>query len=775
MLPLMPQPRRVRIGSGSFFPLRDPGTVCRCDPASARDPSVRTLARAIRLRVVPDPGLPPACAVVGTMDGLGDLPPDHAEGYSLTATEGGVVVRASQVLGLFRGLTTLRQLWEHPSALPSLGISDWPEYAARCHHDDISRKQVSTVADFKRIVRLLSHFKISHYTPYIEDMLEVEGIPLMGAGRGALTVDEVREVVAEGRLWQVEVFPTLSLAGHQENLLRLPPYRSMGSPSWQPPSALNPHHPQVRPHLIRVIEAACAAFPGPFFHVAFDEIIGWQEEDFVYHLNWCAEELTRRGKTPFFWADMLYNHFGCDLLARLHPALIPVSWGYDAEQTEEKQAPALHQCLQFRPRAAVLAGYNNWCSFFRPATAEMLPQWRMWRRHSPPSRIALFGSSQWGDDGYENHRDLAWPLFAAFGEQLWSGDDADPDLGEVRFHQCFYGHPLPGLVEINTLLQQGLSISPRRAWSLHRLPAPGWKRLAAAGKLPEVQVLRKDLLALDGARERLAQCRREAVREAGHLNQVEVAILRMTSVLERGLAAWGALAGEAVRAGLKRARSAYARAWKQNNRPENLGVSLRVFDRQAESWGALGKRVSHRSLRRYRPIDPGPFWNRMEPGVGGVPVGLTEIDGIPFHFAPVDQTHLEVPAGSTLELPLPGLALRDLHLVMTQARRGTDPTPAARLQLFRGTRLLYEEDLLAIRHLCDWWAPLGEHMWAGGGLAYTDPMRVRYLLSPAAPYGLTCIHRFPWPGSPSPDRVVISCLDGSPLQFFALTVELEAS
>ena len=62
-------------------------------------------------------------------------------------------------------------------------------------------------------------------------------------------------------------------------------------------------------------------------------------------------------------------------------------------------------------------------------------------------------------------------------------------------------------------------------------------------------------------------------------------------------------------------------------------------------------------------------------------------------------------------------------------------------------------------------------MWAGGGLAYADPMRVRYVLSPNPPYGVLCIHRFPWPVAPVADRLELTCLGTKPLQVFAITVE----
>jgi len=167
----------------------------------------------------------------------------------------------------------------------------------------------------------------------------------------------------------------------------------------------------------------------------------------------------------------------------------------------------------------------------------------------------------------------------------------------------------------------------------------------------------------------------------------------------------------------------------------------------------------------------GRAWNSYFEGIAGLPIGLTKVGDVPFHFPPVNRTHAEVRPGQSLRLAVPPVPIRDLHVVISQARDGEAIRPAARLRLTRRGRVVYEEDLLAIRHLCDWWAPWGEHMWAGGGLAYVDPLRVRYLLSPNPPYGLTCVSGFPWPAAPVADRLELTCLGAKPLQVCAITAQ----
>jgi hypothetical protein len=93
------------------------------------------------------------------------------EGYIVHINSDGVVVAAVTETGLFYGAQTLIQLIRSsPSALPALTIWDWPLMDIRGVSDDISRGQVSTLDNFKKIIRVLASYKINVYMPYIEDM-----------------------------------------------------------------------------------------------------------------------------------------------------------------------------------------------------------------------------------------------------------------------------------------------------------------------------------------------------------------------------------------------------------------------------------------------------------------------------------------------------------------------------------------------------------------------------------------------------------------------------
>lgn len=186
---VLPQPRLVQPAGGvCLVPLRS----LRVGVSDAAHPPLGAWAAALGLRLRPQAGLPAYVAMIGTTT-VPDAP-KRPQGYALRIAPDGLAVRGHDVQGLTWGLVTLSQLMGQATPLPCGLVDDWPEYGIRYHHDDISRKQVSTVEDFRRILRHLASFKVSHYTPYIEDMLRVDAIPFMGEGRGALSADDVRHV-----------------------------------------------------------------------------------------------------------------------------------------------------------------------------------------------------------------------------------------------------------------------------------------------------------------------------------------------------------------------------------------------------------------------------------------------------------------------------------------------------------------------------------------------------------------------------------------------------
>ena len=107
----------------------------------------------------------------------GSIPVDYAlcqslgtEEYKLTVSADGVRITASAPNGVYYALVTLSQLFQlNDGEICLLEIEDKPTMPLRGISDDISRGQVSTLQNFKDIIRRMSLVKCNVYMPYTED------------------------------------------------------------------------------------------------------------------------------------------------------------------------------------------------------------------------------------------------------------------------------------------------------------------------------------------------------------------------------------------------------------------------------------------------------------------------------------------------------------------------------------------------------------------------------------------------------------------------------
>ncbi len=713
----------------------------------------------------------PTC-VIGAPPSRIPAPPDKPEGYVLHVAADGAVVVGRDLDGLFWGLTTLQQLMVNGTA-PCVRITDWPAYRLRYHHDDISRKQISRLADFKRIIRLLSYYKVKYYTPYMEDVLYLKSFPDIGERRGRLTAGEVKAMLAEARKYNVTVFPTYSLIGHQENLLQNPRYRRYAKEVFQEPSSYDPSKKALYPYLRKVIRDVCELFPdSPLFHACFDETQGVDEESLTRHARWCAAELRKHGKLMMMWVDMWKNHFGIERLKLLPKTIVPVEWNYgDPQRNTERYAEA-----GVIPTG--LAGYSNWCAFL-PEFSRGKGCIDRWTGVMGRWNGAGFGCSMWGDNGYENSRDLCWNLYAYYAEVSWRGTTPAPRF-EPRFEQTFYGAVLPGLARLVERTSERRALGAGQAWRLFRYTMPAMVRLACA-QPGIVQKARKDLTLLKGALGSLRAARRAARTERGHLDHFEVALLREINVRERLVLAGrvgGGLRGAplhaAVRAALlelERVRERYRAVWLRHNKRENIEVSLAVYDTVAEGLRELlAEAASVQS--RFTCVDMSGVCAAFAADVGGIPLQRTLVNDVPFEFAARSTTHCTLPAGVPVRLAFGARRVRDIHLVYGgQTIDKKTPKPVVEVALLHGGKVVFAEELKSITQICDWWAPLGEHMWAGGGFKYLDKKRNAYALKPGENYGLMHLRNFAIPQGVVADTLRLTRLGTEEFNLFAATVQ----
>ncbi|NLF40982.1 hypothetical protein GX586_16180, partial [bacterium] len=406
-----------------------------------------------------------------------------------------------------------------------------------------------------------------------------------------------------------------------------------------------------------------------------------------------------------------------------------------------------------------------------------------WTKQMTRTPAPGFGSSSWCDVGAENHRALPWNIYASFAEFAWSGRRAEPESQAGRFQQSFYGAGLPRLTWVTDVLPQRLAISPRRSWQLFRKNAFAMIRIAAAN--PGLQIAAaRDEKALQRARRFILNSRNAALLNKEQLDLLGSSIERALSVVHRILFSYRYLEGVLPRH-RKRAFSDvvkelaacgrnYETLWLRHNKRPNIEVSLAVIDRVLESYRALERtHAAAGRMRRYVPLDLAGHYNTMFAECSGIPLGASTVNGVPFSFADAHHTHSALkPGADELHIAFRRTAVKDIHLLVNGVLpKDRKAKPGLRVEVFDGERRVLDETLEQVAHLVDWWAPLGEHMWAGNGFAYADRKRVRYGFSPDTFFGIMHVSNFKLPAGTHATGVTLTAVAPEEVQLFAVTLE----
>src|SRR5208282_3379153 len=170
--------------------------------------------------------------------------------------------------GVFYGVQTFKQLLPLPGAprvLPTGAVRDWPAMRYRGISDDLSRGPFPTLDFQKHQIRVFASFKINIYSPYFENTLFYPDAPLTAPPGGALTPEQVKELVAYAREYHITVVPDQESFGHLHNVVKWELYQD---------EAETPHGYLLAPGsdgtlpLIKVWFADIAQeFPSPFIHI----------------------------------------------------------------------------------------------------------------------------------------------------------------------------------------------------------------------------------------------------------------------------------------------------------------------------------------------------------------------------------------------------------------------------------------------------------------------------------------------------------------------------
>lgn len=323
---IVPLPSRI-VRRGKGFTL-DAGTGVRVTPGA--EPAARLLRTLLR----PATGLPLPITdhgqVLVTLDaklvGLG------AEGYALTVTEHGVLLRAGTAAGLAHGVQTIRQLLPVEAlrsqrvsdvdwTLPGVDIRDLPRLPWRGFMLDVAR-HFQPVPVLRRFIDLMAFHKLNVLHLHLTDdqgwRMPVPRHPLLtsvGGWRtetngdgvphgGTYSRTELEGLVAFAAERGVRIMPEIEMPGHARAALAAYPDLGVAPeplPVWTrwgiSDAAFGLH---ALGFVREVLDEVLSVFPGEHVHLGGDECL-LPEDVHGSFLRQAAQYLLDHGRVPAAW------------------------------------------------------------------------------------------------------------------------------------------------------------------------------------------------------------------------------------------------------------------------------------------------------------------------------------------------------------------------------------------------------------------------------------------------------------------------------------------
>ncbi len=632
---LIPIPREIR--SSAPVPLRasitiNPGAQ-ETDRFAATDFAERLRARGLQATVTPAVRTNAFQVRIlrrGTPDATAALERERlafdsamvAEGYALVATAEGATIVAATDAGAFYGMQTLAQLISGAGASTAIHpavIRDWPAMRYRGIQDDISRGPVPTLEFQKRQVRTFAAHKLNIFSIYFEHTLQLNAHPLVAPPGGAMSQDDVRELVAYAANYHITILPQQQTFGHLHHALKYELYQ---------PLAETPHGHVLAPDAPGSLEFTRASFaeidslfPSPFVHIGADETFELGKGRtksridsltigpvYLDYLKDIVEAIRVPGKRYLFWGDIAMNH--PDLVKVLPKDLIAVGWDYWSRSSFDRYLKPFRDAGM---DTWVAPGVSNWNRVF-PNNATALANIQGFVKEGQAGGARGMLNTTWDDDG-DAIFDQVWygVLFGAAAS--WQHGESSIPAFQSSFGLAFHGDTT-GKIDAahkqlaaahSALMPTGTGDAGSYLFFVDPWSAEGiveTKRLR-----PVLATVR---LQAESALVNIAQARRQAhLREPEALDALELGARRIdwlamkfqiADEIAQGVFAftapgrtdvdWKELAEltgingklQDMRDGYVLTRELFERSWRHENRPYWLQNNLSRYDAQIITW-----------------------------------------------------------------------------------------------------------------------------------------------------------------------------------------------
>ncbi|MBI2428179.1 MAG: family 20 glycosylhydrolase [Ignavibacteriales bacterium] len=539
------------------------------------------------------------------------------EGYFLEVDSKGIVIIAESEKGLFYGAMSLVQLIKKEGrsvTVPAMSIHDYPLQKIRGITDDISRGQISTVENFKKIIRFCARHKMNVYSPYIEDVFLFKNHNALGKDRGALSAAEWKELDAYAKKYFVEMIPIFETLGHWENILLRPEYAKFGE--FPGAHTVNVSDEMVYALLDEMIGEIAASFSSPYFNIAADESwdvgLGANKERVAKsdlatvhaeHYKRIFEIVKKHGKKPMMYGDIILDH--PDILKKIPNDVVMVDWHYGA--SFDYTSPEIFKSAGF-PYVVSPAVWN----FTNPFPNYLNTFLNIYYLNLDGYKNGSLGMlcSNWNDFGGEGLRELNYYGYAWTAECAWNPLTANTTTFDKNFFNGFFDKEQDELRAVYSIL---LSPANQYHWyDLWRHPMlPGRENMIWESRPPLIQRVQSIKSTMPYVVDMLNEAKEEVTINADHLPYLEfiarlnlwfakkievqekIKLLLKDSVRTKTEIASDVTAlAKPVVEQLNAVKSEFEKVWHRTNKPQGLALLLHRYDRQAAYWNELIEQVN---------------------------------------------------------------------------------------------------------------------------------------------------------------------------------------
>ena len=352
---LIPLPASVSMTQGEPFPITK-DTVIEVTP---KEPQLRRVAEmvadllwpALEARLaIRDAGPNPAAGTIRLEVEPASARPE--EGYDLAVARDGIRIAGRTPAGVFYGVQTLRQLmpWSvelrgprpFAVAVPAARISDAPRFGWRGAMLDVARHFFGP-AEVKRYIDLIALYKINRLHLHLSDdqgwrieiakwpkLTRIGGsIEVKGGPGGFYTKKDYADIVAYARDRFITVVPEIEMPSHCNAALASYPELNCDGKAPALYTGIDVgfsnfcfEKPITFRFLDDVLRELAAMTPGPWLHVAGDEVKKMTPEQYAAFMERAQAIVVKHGKIPVGWDEMIHS--------KLQPATVVQYWRPDA-------------------------------------------------------------------------------------------------------------------------------------------------------------------------------------------------------------------------------------------------------------------------------------------------------------------------------------------------------------------------------------------------------------------------------------------------------------